>query len=89
MPYVTSWEGRGEKRGRKEGQLKLILRLLKKKFGALDVKFETQIKRLSRKQLLLLAESLLDFSQVAQLEAWLKLRPTERLVASRNHVAQS
>ncbi len=89
MPYVTSWERRGEKRGRKEGQFELVLRLLKKKFGALDAKFETQIKRLSMTQLMLLAEELLDFSQVTQLESWLKLRPTERLGASRNHVAHS
>ncbi|MGH9853176.1 MAG: hypothetical protein ACREBD_25335, partial [Blastocatellia bacterium] len=40
MPYVTSWERRGEKRGKKigekQGLLDAITLLLKRKFGKLD-----------------------------------------------------
>jgi hypothetical protein len=80
MQFVTHWERRGEKRGRKlgrqegreEGQLELVLRLLQKKFGELDARVETQIKRLSLTRLIELAEALLDFTQPTDLERWLK-----------------
>ncbi len=80
MPYVTSWERRGEKRGRKEGKkevkkeglLDAVLRQLKKKVGTLDAKIKARIERLSLARLRQLSEALLDFSQAADLETWLK-----------------
>jgi hypothetical protein len=72
MQYVTTWERRGEKRGRQEGQLGLVLLQLHKKFGKLDARVEAQIKRLSQTRLTQLAEALLDFSQTKDLGIWLK-----------------
>ena len=76
MPYITSWERmgvkRGRKEGRKEGQLELVLRQLKKKLGTLDAKIKTRIERLSLARLTQLSEALLDFSQATDLERWLK-----------------
>ncbi len=82
MPYVTSWERRGEKRGRKEGKkigvkqglLDAIIRQLNRKLGKLDAEVKTQIEKLSVARLRKLFEDLLDFSQPADLERWLKRR---------------
>jgi len=62
-------EGRQE--GRQEGELQLVLRLLNRRFGNLEATLEQQIHRLSVEQLEVLAEELLDFSSVEELEHWL------------------
>jgi flagellar biosynthesis/type III secretory pathway protein FliH len=76
MPYVTSWERRGEKRGKKigekQGTLDTVTLLLKRKFGKLDADVKAQIEKLSVPRLKRLAEALLDFSQPDDLERWLK-----------------
>ncbi len=88
MPYVTSWERRGEKRGRekgreegreegrkigeKQGLLDATFRLLNRKLGQLDDEVQAQIEKLSVARLKKLVEDLLDFSQPADLERWLK-----------------
>ncbi len=58
-------------RAKQEGQQDLILRLLNRRFGEIDVALIERIRGLSIEQLSLLAEALLDFSVVADLEAWL------------------
>lgn len=63
-------EGRQE--GRQEGELQLVLRLLNCRFGALDESLQQQIRRLSVEQLETLAEELLEFSTVQDLETWLE-----------------
>ena len=68
MSYITSWERMGEKRGER----KVILQILQHKLGSLDEKLSRQIEKLSAKRLEQLAEALLDFSQSADLERWLK-----------------
>lgn len=82
MPYVTHWERRGRKEGRQEGrqeglqegQRLLVLELLKHKLGALGAELHSQVGALSAHQLKELATALLDFTQSADLETWLKRR---------------
>ncbi|HEX4947147.1 MAG TPA: DUF4351 domain-containing protein [Blastocatellia bacterium] len=70
MPYVTSWE----RRGIATGKLQLILQLLKVKFGSLDESLTARIEQLPVQKLEKLAEALLKFSDVSDLERWLKRR---------------
>ncbi|MEE6161736.1 DUF4351 domain-containing protein [Cylindrospermopsis raciborskii DSH] len=57
--------------GRQEGQRKIILLLLNHKFDGIESPVE-RINRLSLEQLEAMGESLLDFYQISDLEAWLK-----------------
>ncbi|MEA5490310.1 MULTISPECIES: Rpn family recombination-promoting nuclease/putative transposase [Pseudanabaena] len=61
----------GEIKGRKQGLLTIILRLLTRKFGNLPPKMHTRIARLQIPRLESLAEAILDFESVADLELWL------------------
>ena len=63
MKIVTSWTI--------NGQVSLILRILKRKFGQLSPEIETQIQNLSSPQLEDLGEALLDFQQIDDLTSWL------------------
>ena len=88
MEIVTSWmkkgleqgrvegrqEGRQEGRleGRKEGGRTVLLRQLRKRLGDLDPTIEKQIESLSADRLEQLGEALLDFSSLADLDAWLQ-----------------
>jgi predicted transposase/invertase (TIGR01784 family) len=63
-------EGRQE--GRQEGEVLLILRLLTRRFGAVSLEIQAQIKALSLSQLESLGEALLDFSQPSELQDWLR-----------------
>jgi hypothetical protein len=62
-------EGRQE--GRQEGEQHLIIRLLNRRVGEINESLIERIKGLSIEQLENLGEALLDFSNVADLEAWL------------------
>ncbi len=55
-----------------EGEQKVILRLLNRRFGEIDLSLIEQVKGLSTEQLEALAEQLLDFSEVADLATWLQ-----------------
>ena len=70
MPYITHWE----RRGIEIGKFQLVLQLLKVKFGSLNENLTAQIEQLSVKKLEKLAEALLGFSDVTDLERWLKRR---------------
>ncbi|MFN6462688.1 MAG: DUF4351 domain-containing protein [Nostoc sp. DedVER02] len=61
-------EGRLE--GRQEGEQHLIIRLLNRRVGEIKESLIERIKGLSIEQLENLGEALLDFSNVADLEAW-------------------
>jgi len=61
----------GRQEGRQEGEVELVLRLLTRRFGVLELRTQQQIRQLSIAQLETLAEVLLDFSDVEELEAWL------------------
>ncbi len=65
-------EGRqkGIKEGRQEGKQHLIMRLLNRRIGEIDASLIERIRGLSIEQLENLGEALLDFSSVADLEAW-------------------
>jgi predicted transposase YdaD len=63
-------EAREESR-REEAQL-LVLRLLKRRIGGVSSEITSRISSLSLTQLEDLGEALLDFSTVADLEAWLE-----------------
>jgi predicted transposase/invertase (TIGR01784 family) len=61
----------GERKGRQEGERELLLRLLTRKFGAI-ASLQEQICLLSVDQLESLGEAMLDFSDLADLVAWLE-----------------
>lgn len=72
MEIVTSWMEKGLQRGRKEGELTLIMRLLNRRIGALEPELQERIRGLSLAQLEDLAEALLDFSDQDDLVVWLE-----------------
>ena len=80
MPYVSSIErlGRedglkeGLEKGRQEGTLILILRLLKRRFGEQAPEVEQALNTLSLGQLEALGEAILDFSNQTDLALWLQ-----------------
>ncbi|MEH1834004.1 MAG: DUF4351 domain-containing protein [Nostoc sp.] len=51
---------------------KLISRQMKRRFGDIDASLVEQVRNLSAEQLEELGEDLLDFSEVADLVAWLE-----------------
>ncbi|MEH2013794.1 DUF4351 domain-containing protein [Nostoc sp.] len=57
--------------GNKQGEQRLVLRLLNRRIGEIDALLIERIKGLSIEQLENLGEALLDFSSVADLETWL------------------
>ncbi|MBD2210904.1 Rpn family recombination-promoting nuclease/putative transposase [Nostoc linckia FACHB-104] len=62
---------KGEERGKKQEALQLILRLLTRRFGAIEPQTEQQIRALAIAQLEDLAEALLDFTSQADLANYL------------------
>ncbi|MDZ7956011.1 DUF4351 domain-containing protein [Nostoc sp. DedQUE09] len=57
--------------GNKQGEQRLIIRLLNRRFGEIDSSTIERVQELSIEQLEALGEALLDFSVIADLEAWL------------------
>jgi predicted transposase YdaD len=84
MELMTSWERKGRQEGREEGrqegQLDLLLRQLKRRFGVLNSGAMKQINGFHTKELEQLAEALLDFTTVRDLEEWLARRRSLRNV---------
>jgi hypothetical protein len=72
MQIVTSWMEEGIEQGKHEAMLSLIMRQLPKRIGAVNPLLQERIGQLSLTQLEDLAEALLDFSSVADLEAHLQ-----------------
>jgi predicted transposase YdaD len=76
MEIVTSWMEQGIERGIEQGiergERSLILRQLSRRVGELPDALRSQINTLSVPQLESLGEALLDFSSLADLEAWLR-----------------
>ncbi|MBL1179002.1 Rpn family recombination-promoting nuclease/putative transposase [Pantanalinema sp. GBBB05] len=76
VPYITSIEEigfeRGIQEGRQEGQRSLILLLLEQRVGQFPDRTHDRIAQLSLPQLEALAIALLNFSSLADLEAWLE-----------------
>jgi predicted transposase YdaD len=65
----------GEHKGRQLGEMALVLRLLRRRFGPLTPAQETRIQALPVTDLETLGEALLDFQTVADLTAWLQQHP--------------
>jgi hypothetical protein len=53
----------------------LVLRLLSRRLGQLDGDLETRLRTLTLLQLEALADALLDFTTLSDLEAWLSQAP--------------
>ena len=70
MPYVTWIERMGEARGRKEGELSLVLRQLTRRVGIIPGSLIDRVQALPIEQLELLAEDLLDFQGLEDLTGW-------------------
>ncbi len=63
-------EGREE--GEREATLKLVMRLLTKRFGEISEEMRSSISGLPLTTLENLSEALLDFTSLADLQAWLE-----------------
>jgi hypothetical protein len=72
MQIVTSWMEQAIEQGIEREERSLILRQLNRRVGALDSVTEHQVMNLSLAQLELLGEALLDFSEMADLQNWLR-----------------
>ena len=70
-PLYQQDRERAKLEGKEEGQQDLIIRQLNRRFGEIDASLIERIRGLSIEQLQGLGETLLDFSVVADLEAWL------------------
>lgn len=68
---LAEGEQRGRQLGRIAGERSLVLRQLHRRFGELSPDVQTQIESLSLVQLENLAEALLDFQQIADIDTWL------------------
>ncbi|MFM7367804.1 MAG: DUF4351 domain-containing protein, partial [Sphaerospermopsis kisseleviana] len=62
----------GLQQGRQEGETQLVLRQLQRRLGTLDDTLKQQIQMLPVEQLESLAEELLDFRDIQQLQSWLE-----------------
>jgi predicted transposase YdaD len=67
------WEQQTEQRGRQEGELLLVLRLLNRRLGSISAEAEAQVRMLSLARLEELGEALLDFSVSDDLVRWLRV----------------
>ncbi|NJM72316.1 MAG: DUF4351 domain-containing protein [Scytonema sp. RU_4_4] len=72
MEIVTSWMRTGIEQGKREGEVSIVMRLLKRKVGELDPEVEAQVRGLEVAQLEQLSEVLLDFSKMEDLRVWLR-----------------
>ena len=58
--------------GNKQGEQRLVIRQLNRRLGEIDSSLIERVGGLSVEQLEALGEALLDFSEVAELEGWLR-----------------
>ena len=70
---VALGEARGIARGEARGETKGTLRLLSRRCGPLDAEQESRIRSLPLERLEALAEALLDFQGMADLNTWLAI----------------
>ena len=74
MELTTSWEEKGIEKGKQEGlqrERKLILRMLRKRWGPLPPESEARIDSFSFEELDALGEASVDFNSIADLKTWL------------------
>lgn len=75
MPYITSIERIGEKRGRKESLVEIVLGRLKRRFKEIEPELEQHVETLTIEQLTAL-EVLLDTATLDEVKNWLKAQKT-------------
>jgi predicted transposase YdaD len=73
---MAEGELRGEQRGEQHGRLAVVERLLKRRFGLIPPRVQTQITALTSPELEQLSEALLDFKTVGDLIFWLENQPS-------------
>jgi flagellar biosynthesis/type III secretory pathway protein FliH len=90
MELITSWERKGRAEGLREGlregraeglregQRLVVERMLMRRFGALPLGVRERLATLTADELTALADALLDFTSLAEVEAWLATPPTEQ-----------
>jgi Domain of unknown function (DUF4351) len=71
MEITTSWKEEGRVEGRESGERGLVIKLLTKKVGNLSPEILARVSSLNIERLEALAEDLLDFKHVGDLERWL------------------
>ena len=69
---IDTWIEQGIQQGRQEGIAALTLRQLQRRIGDVDAQTAARIRALSIEQLEQLGEALLDFTEPADLAAWLR-----------------
>jgi hypothetical protein len=74
IELTTSWKEEGREQGLAQGRMELILRQLRRRCGPLPEDVEGKVRELPGAKLEELAEALLDFSGLEDLQRW--LRPT-------------
>src|SRR5579871_4123504 len=67
MELITSWE----RKGLHAGQERIVMRQIKKRYGAITPEIETRLESLTADQLDQLSEDFLDFTSITDLENWL------------------
>jgi predicted transposase YdaD len=70
MQIVTSWMRTGIEQGRREGEVSIVMRLLRRKIGELNPEVEAKVRELPDSQLEALSEALLDFTSIDDLIYW-------------------
>ena len=70
MQIVTSWMRTGIEQGRREGEVSIVMRQLKRKVGELNPEVEAKVRELSKSQLEALSEALLEFTGIDNLIYW-------------------
>jgi len=73
--YLQEGMVQGIQLGKQEGEVNLVMRLIKRKFGAPDRELTTKIANLPLEQLENLGEELLDFKTIDDLTHWLENLP--------------
>ena len=69
-PLYQQDRARAIEEGKKEGEQRLVIRQLNRRFGEVDTSLIERIRGLSIEKLEELGEALLDFAVVADLEVW-------------------
>jgi len=72
LELTTSWKEEGRTEGRREECHRLVVRQLRRRLGPLDASIEGQLNELSIERLETLAEALLDFASIGDLNNWLR-----------------
>ena len=72
MGYDNHWTRVGRREGRQEGMVELMRELLASRLGALSLKIDEQLEKLSTEQLRALLHASSDFGKQSDLEQWLK-----------------